>query len=342
MHCECKNAPSPDCASCSKPLFHQTGVQYDGRLYHNDCFRCSICLRRFGRNQKPIECRIANRLVCESCRSKDLRNAHKVAGQQRTCVLCQSALTNSPSHIKRDSSSPPARSEPSSSPNNHYHCNSCRQHRVVRKPLPTNSTSHHEFGHRVTGGRSPLVATALANPVSPNIAQLMHKLERTAIGSSRRTRSADPHPHHYYHHTCHKHSDHQQPKVCNNCAECTCNRARRRAHSCHTSPIARRAIVYDRYAAKPTSPRSSNRSVRSFGCDCKCWRCQRPVYENEKVWSLQRAWHRSCLRCVLCDAALSPGMHSVSPDGRPICNFPCSNRLYGSARYGYGCRERHT
>jgi hypothetical protein len=308
MHCECENAPSPDCASCSKPLFHQNGVQFNKRLYHSDCFRCSLCFRRFEPNQSPIDCRVANRLVCTTCRSKDLHNATKrETGSNRACVLCRESMS-------------PARNRPPS-PNR---CgDTCRTHRPNRIPLPVNRNA--------TPNASPAI------PVSPNIARLMNKLEQTAAKSARRARSAD-----------HRHHSPAAPRN-NPCNQCTCTH--RRAHSCHNSPSPPRhhrrrpSPNANTHSVGRAGPNTSDNSFFATGvksCHCVCCRCQRPVYENEKVWSLKRAWHRSCLRCVQCDANLSPGMHSVAPDGRPICNFPCSNRLYGSARYGLGCTERHS
>jgi len=72
-----------------------------------------------------------------------------------------------------------------------------------------------------------------------------------------------------------------------------------------------------------------------------CPTCERPVYFGERVASIGKDWHRSCLRCYnsACNKTLAPGGHSEH-DGRPYCNR-CYGAIYGPRGYGHGGVESH-
>lgn len=101
------------------------------------------------------------------------------------------------------------------------------------------------------------------------------------------------------------------------------------------------------YAADQASTRSSyapkrfersKKLHRPFESRIHCGHCNYPVYNNEKVHSLDTPWHKSCLFCFVCGRKLSPGKHAVL-NNSPICHFPCMSTYYSSYKYGQGARE---
>lgn len=73
-----------------------------------------------------------------------------------------------------------------------------------------------------------------------------------------------------------------------------------------------------------------------------CYRCLRPVYQNERVPSMFESWHRRCLQCFVCLKHLSPGGHTVV-DQVPVCGLPCAVRLQNVAYHYYpGSQEHHS
>ncbi|GAV08106.1 hypothetical protein RvY_17847 [Ramazzottius varieornatus] len=67
----------------------------------------------------------------------------------------------------------------------------------------------------------------------------------------------------------------------------------------------------------------------------KCPGCNKEVYFAERRTSLGKDWHRECLKCGRCSKTLSPGNHSEH-EGRPYCNIPCYQALYGPGGVGRG------
>ncbi|CUT99156.1 cysteine rich protein 1 [Echinococcus multilocularis] len=72
----------------------------------------------------------------------------------------------------------------------------------------------------------------------------------------------------------------------------------------------------------------------------KCPNCAKEVYFAERVTSLGKDWHRPCLRCTKCDKTLSPGQHAEH-DGKPYCNKPCYQALFGPKGVGVGSSYRY-
>ncbi|VDD79410.1 unnamed protein product [Mesocestoides corti] len=68
----------------------------------------------------------------------------------------------------------------------------------------------------------------------------------------------------------------------------------------------------------------------------KCPSCDKEVYFAERVTSLGKDWHRPCLKCARCNKTLSPGQHAEH-DGKPYCNRPCYQALFGPSGSGHGC-----
>ncbi|VDN52717.1 unnamed protein product [Dracunculus medinensis] len=62
----------------------------------------------------------------------------------------------------------------------------------------------------------------------------------------------------------------------------------------------------------------------------------------ERVTSIGKDWHRSCLRCenIHCRRTLIAGGHSEH-QGKPYCN-QCYGALFGPKGYGHGGSESHT
>ncbi|CAJ0933362.1 unnamed protein product, partial [Ranitomeya imitator] len=52
------------------------------------------------------------------------------------------------------------------------------------------------------------------------------------------------------------------------------------------------------------------------------------AYPTERVTSLNKDWHRPCLRCEKCNKTLTPGSHAEH-EGKPYCNQPCYSALFG-------------
>lgn len=93
---------------------------------------------------------------------------------------------------------------------------------------------------------------------------------------------------------------------------------------------------------KPNIVTTTDRSAASeTGVEQVCCKCGLKVYFNEKVNSAPDPAHKSCLKCSICGCALSPGRRH-SPNAETLCNFPCSNRLCCTGRYGYAFNVRHT
>ncbi|XP_069806405.1 cysteine-rich protein 1 isoform X1 [Dendropsophus ebraccatus] len=63
--------------------------------------------------------------------------------------------------------------------------------------------------------------------------------------------------------------------------------------------------------------------------------------EAERVTSLNKDWHRPCLRCEKCNKTLAPGSHAEH-EGKPYCNQPCYSALFGPKGFGRGGTESHT
>ena len=313
MRCRCDSPPSPDCAQCNKPLFHQAAIFYDGRLYHRSCFVCSSCGQPLNEQvNPPVECRVANRLVCSSCRSADLQAA-ACDHSAHDCPHCSTRVSSNLSSRSRPRCQQSCEQTSFSATHSNSSCSFDSSDTVVSSSSPS---AHSLCPHTKPNQDQSSRPVAAANCVSPNIARIINKLQLNHFG--RRSRSSD-------------------------CTQSSTFLSR------PYGSYGRRSRSLSRLTRTPQSPTLCGRCFPPFCspsstviCICKCCRCGQPVYANERVWSLERAWHRYCLACVLCGATLSPGMHSVAPDGRPICNIPCSNRLYGSARYGFGCHEKHT
>ncbi|XP_068109447.1 cysteine-rich protein 1 [Hyperolius riggenbachi] len=73
----------------------------------------------------------------------------------------------------------------------------------------------------------------------------------------------------------------------------------------------------------------------------KCPKCQKEVYFAERVTSLNKDWHRPCLKCEKCNKTLTPGGHAEH-EGKPYCNSPCYAALFGPKGFGRGGTESHT
>ncbi|KAL4230186.1 Cysteine-rich protein 1 [Mactra antiquata] len=72
-----------------------------------------------------------------------------------------------------------------------------------------------------------------------------------------------------------------------------------------------------------------------------CPSCNKEVYYAEKVTSLGKDWHRSCLKCEKCDKTLTSGEHAEH-DGKPYCKEPCYSGLFTAGGLGHGGTEHHT
>lgn len=51
-------------------------------------------------------------------------------------------------------------------------------------------------------------------------------------------------------------------------------------------------------------------------------------------------WHPQCLKCEMCKKVLQPGRHSEHT-GKPYCDIPCYQALFGPEGYGRGGVEAH-
>ena len=71
-----------------------------------------------------------------------------------------------------------------------------------------------------------------------------------------------------------------------------------------------------------------------------CPRCNKPVYFAERKVSLNKEWHRQCLRCEKCNKVLTPGSHAQR-EGKPYCHVPCYASLFGPGGFGRGGAESH-
>ncbi|XP_004645421.1 cysteine-rich protein 1 [Octodon degus] len=73
----------------------------------------------------------------------------------------------------------------------------------------------------------------------------------------------------------------------------------------------------------------------------KCPKCEKEVYFAERVTSMGKDWHRSCLKCEKCGKTLTSGGHSEH-EGKPYCNHPCYSAMFGPKGFGRGGAESHT
>ncbi|CAH8629862.1 unnamed protein product [Schistosoma intercalatum] len=60
----------------------------------------------------------------------------------------------------------------------------------------------------------------------------------------------------------------------------------------------------------------------------KCPVCNKEVYFAERIETLGKDWHRSCLKCGRCYRSITPGYH-CKRNGRIYCYKPCYMTLYG-------------
>ncbi|CAI2734808.1 unnamed protein product [Schistosoma spindalis] len=65
----------------------------------------------------------------------------------------------------------------------------------------------------------------------------------------------------------------------------------------------------------------------------KCPVCNKEVYFAERIETLGKDWHRSCLKCERCYRPITPGYH-CKRNGRIYCYKPCYMTLYGPRGYG--------
>ncbi|XP_065911520.1 ras association domain-containing protein 4-like isoform X2 [Dysidea avara] len=71
-----------------------------------------------------------------------------------------------------------------------------------------------------------------------------------------------------------------------------------------------------------------------------CPKCGKPVYFAERKCSLGYDWHPNCLRCESCNKLLHPGKHSEH-HGKPYCDIPCYQALFGPGGFGRGGVESY-
>merc|ERR1712002_193338 len=67
----------------------------------------------------------------------------------------------------------------------------------------------------------------------------------------------------------------------------------------------------------------------------KCPNCGKEVYHAECVRSLNKDWHRACLKCEHCGKTQSAGGHAEH-EGKPYCHTPCYAKLFGPGGFGRG------
>uniref|UniRef100_UPI00398F3637 cysteine-rich protein 1 n=1 Tax=Pristiophorus japonicus TaxID=55135 RepID=UPI00398F3637 len=72
----------------------------------------------------------------------------------------------------------------------------------------------------------------------------------------------------------------------------------------------------------------------------KCPRCDKEVYFAERVTAQGKDWHRPCLKCEKCSKILTSGSF-VEHAGKPYCQKPCYNALFGPQGFGHGGGESH-
>eukprot|EP00049_Salpingoeca_infusionum_P017189 m.352062 g.352062 ORF g.352062 m.352062 type:complete len:95 (+) comp16430_c0_seq1:118-402(+) len=72
----------------------------------------------------------------------------------------------------------------------------------------------------------------------------------------------------------------------------------------------------------------------------KCPSCDKAVYFAEKVTALGKDWHKMCLKCQKCGKTLANGSF-LEHEGKPYCEKPCYQALFGAGGFGRGGTESH-
>ncbi|EDQ91988.1 uncharacterized protein MONBRDRAFT_31118 [Monosiga brevicollis MX1] len=72
----------------------------------------------------------------------------------------------------------------------------------------------------------------------------------------------------------------------------------------------------------------------------KCPSCGKSVYFAEKHTALGKDWHKMCLKCEKCKKILANGSF-LEHGGKPYCQKPCYEALFGAGGYGHGGTESH-
>ncbi|KAI1731390.1 LIM domain-containing protein [Ditylenchus destructor] len=78
--------------------------------------------------------------------------------------------------------------------------------------------------------------------------------------------------------------------------------------------------------AEPTR-RLTNTFMSMPMLDVTCQRCNRTVYEAEKIVAAGKTWHKSCFKCAACNRLLALGK-SCDRNGEILCNT-CYSKQFG-------------
>lgn len=63
-----ENERRSNCGHCKKPIYEESPIQFDSKLYHRFCFRCSSCNKQLDNSiNQAYQCEAEKRLYCISC-----------------------------------------------------------------------------------------------------------------------------------------------------------------------------------------------------------------------------------------------------------------------------------
>lgn len=92
-----------------------------------------------------------------------------------------------------------------------------------------------------------------------------------------------------------------------------------------SSPIPGRSMASLAISSRSPSAQSPKKPIFSPAPTPRCEGCGKSVFMAEQVVALDKKWHKSCLRCIVCGKGLAQG-NALEHDNKPTC-APCYKKV---------------